>query len=90
MNRYLLPMFEVTRNLPVRSMDICLLWLIMFVKTVLVRCVSGVIDGYSCLIGSCFLVDLILFFVWHIWPLAVAIDGGRCLLIRLVVKFYHV
>ena len=87
---YLFPMFEVTRNLPVRSVDICLLWLMIFVKTVLVRCVSGLIDGSSCIIGSCCLVGLIIFIVWRMWPLAVAIDGSRCLLIRSVVKFYHV
>ena len=89
-NIYLFPMFEVTGNLPVRSVDICLLWLMVSLKTVLVRCVSGVIDGYSCLIVSCCLVDLILFLVCNMWPLTVSIDGGRCLLIRLVVKFYHV
>ena len=78
-NIYLLPMFEVTGNLPVRSVDICLLCLMIFVKSVVVLCVSGVIDSSSCLIGSCCLVELILFLVWLMWPLAVAIDGGRCL-----------
>ena len=89
-NIYLFIMFEVTGNLPVRSVDICLLWLMIFVKTVLIRCVSGVIDGSSCIIGSCCLVDLIIFLVWSMWPLAVAIDGGRSVLIGSVVKFYHV
>ena len=81
-NIYLFPMFEVTGNLPVRSVDIFFLWLMIFVKTVLVRCVSGTIDGSSCIIGYCCFVDLIIFLVWRMWPLAVAIDGGRCLLIR--------
>ena len=89
-NIYLFIMFEVTGNLPVRSVDICLLWLMIIVKTVLVRCVSGLIDGSSCIIGSCCLVGLIIFIVWRMWPLAVTIDGVRCLLIRSVVKFYHV
>ena len=83
-------MFEVIGNLPIRSVDICLLWLMIFVKTVLVRCVSGVIDGYSFIIGSCCLVDLIIFLVWRMWSLDVAIDGGSCLLTISVVKFYHV
>ena len=79
---YLFPMFEVTGNLPVRYVDIFLLWLVIFVKTVLVRCVSGAIDGSSCIIGSCCLLDLIIFLVWCMWPLDVSIDGVICLLIR--------
>ena len=35
--------------------------------------------------GSCCLVDLIFFLVLFIWTLGVAIDGGRCLLIRFIV-----
>ena len=34
--------------------------------------------------------ELRLFLVWCMWPLDVAIDGGRCLLISSIVKFGHV
>ena len=57
---------------------------------VLVRCDIGVICVSSCLMSSCGLEDLRLFIVWCMWTLAVAIYGGRSLLIRLVVKFVHV
>ena len=89
-NIYLLTMFEVTGNLPVRYLDICLLWLMILVNTVLVCCASGVIVGYSCIVRSCRLVDLRLILVWLRLPLAVTVDGGRCLLISSIVKFGHV
>ena len=64
MNRYLLPLFEVTGNFPVRSVSICLLWLMILVSTVLVRCASGVIGGSYFIMGTCGLVDTRFFFVW--------------------------
>ena len=36
-NRYLLPLFEVNGNFPVRSVAICLFWLTILMNTVLVR-----------------------------------------------------
>ena len=60
------------------------------VNTVLVSCDSGVIGGSSSLMGSCRLMELMFFLVWCICPLDVAIDGGRCLLIRLIVRFGHI
>ena len=87
-NLYLFPLFEVTGNRPVRYVVISLLWLIILVKSVLVRCVSGfIVDSY---IGSCCLVDLMLLLVWCMWPLEVFIDGGICLLIRSIFKLGHV
>ena len=46
-NRYLFPLLEVTGNLPVRSVAICLLWLTILVNAVLVYCVSGLIGVSS-------------------------------------------
>ena len=62
----------------------------ILVNIVLVHCASGFIGGYSSFIGSCRLADLMFFLVWYMFPLAVAIDGGRCLLIRSIVKLVHV
>ena len=62
----------------------------ILVNTMLVRCVSGFISGSFIFICSCCLVDLMLFLVWCIWTLVVAIDGGRCLLVRLIVELGHV
>ena len=84
------PWLDVNRNLPVRSVAICLLWSMILMNTVLVRCTSGFIVISSIVFGSCGLVDLRFFLVWCMWHLAVAIDGGRCLLISLLVKLIHV
>ena len=40
--------------------------------------------------GSCGLSDLMFFLVWCMWPLDFAIDGGICLLMRLIAKLGHV
>ena len=55
-------------------------------NTVLVCYASGFIGGSSIIIGSCWLVELMFFLVWWMWPLAADIDGGRCLLISLIVR----
>ena len=73
-----------------QSVSICLLWSIILANTVLVRYNSGFIGGSSSFIGSCCLVDLMFLLVWCMWTLAVYIDGGICLLIRLIVKFVHI
>ena len=62
----------------------------ILLKTVLVCCASCAVGGSSCLMGSCGLSDLMFFLVWCMWPLDFAIDGGRFLLIRSIVKFFHV
>ena len=62
----------------------------ILVNTVLVRCDSGVICGSSSFIGSCCLVEFMFFLVWCMWHLAVAIDGGICLLVTSIVKWVHV
>ena len=62
----------------------------ILVKNVLVHCVSGVIGGSSFLIYLYCLSNLMLLLFWCMWPLDVASDGGRFLLIRLIVKFGHV
>ena len=90
MNSYLFILLGVTGNLPVRYLAIYLFWSMIFVNTLLVRCDSGVISGSFCIIGSCFLVELMFFIVWCLWSLYVAIDGGRCLLISSIVNFVHV
>ena len=59
----------------------------IYLNTLLLRCVSGFIGGSS--MGSCFLVELMFFLVWCMQPLAVAIDGVRCLLIRSIVILGH-
>ena len=56
----------------------------------LVCCASDVIDDYSCIMGSCELVDLRLFLVWCMWPLYAAIYWGRRLLNILIVNVGHV
>ena len=85
-NIYLFSLFEVTGNLPVKSVAIWLLWSMILVKTVFVCCESGDIGGSSSFVGSCYLVDLMFFLVWCMWPLDVSIDGGRCLLFMLIVN----
>ena len=89
-NRYLFTLFEVTGNLPVKSVVICILWLMILVNALLVRCASGVISGLSSLVGSCCLVDLMFLFVWCMLPLDVVIDGGRFLLIKSIFKLGYV
>ena len=62
----------------------------ILVNTVLVRCTSSFIGCSSGVFGSCGLADLRLFLVLCMLPLAVAIDGGICLLISSLVKLGHV
>ena len=62
----------------------------ILVNTLLVRCTSGFIGSSSGVFSSCVLVDLRFFHVWCMWPLDVAIDWGRCLLISSIVKYGHV
>ena len=52
-NIYLFPLAEVTGNLPVRSVDICLFMLMILMNILLVHCVSVLIGGSSCIIGCC-------------------------------------
>ena len=51
-NIYLFTMFEVTGNLPVRSVAIFLFWSMILVATMLLHCYSGVVGGSSFLVGS--------------------------------------
>ena len=69
-----------------RSVAIPLLWLMILVNTGLVRCTSGFIGGSYSVFDSCGLVDLMLFLGWCMWPLYVAIDWVKCLLISLLSK----
>ena len=62
----------------------------ILVNTVLVHCSIGFIGVSSSFVGSCFLVELMLFLIWCMWTLDVSIDGGICLLIRSIVKLVHV
>ena len=89
-NRYLFPLFEVTGNLAVKYVSIFLVWSIILVNNLLVHCAIGFISGSLSFIGACCLVDFMLFLVWCMWPLDVAIDGGRCSLIMLIVKLGYV
>ena len=59
-------------------------------STALVHCSSGGIYGSSFILGSCGLLDLMFLLVGYMWPLGVDMDGGRCLLIRYIVKFVHI
>ena len=61
----------------------------ILVNTVLVHCASGFVGSSSSIIGSCCLVELMFFLVCYMWTLSVAIDGGMCLLISLIVKFFN-
>ena len=53
---YLFQLFYITGNLPVKSVAICLLWLMILVNIVLVHCASGFIGCSSSFIGSWCLV----------------------------------
>ena len=60
-NIYLFTLFEVTGVLPVRYVAIYLMLSMILVNTVLVHFASGVIGSSSCLIVSCFLMNLMFF-----------------------------
>ena len=62
----------------------------ILVDNMLVRCTSGSIGGSSSIFGSFGLVDLRFFLFWCMWPLAVSIDGFRCLLISYLINLGHV
>ena len=62
----------------------------ILVKTNLARCTSGFIGSSSSIFGSCVSVDLRFSLACCIWPLVVAIGGGRCLLVSLIVRLGHV
>ena len=61
------------------------------VNTALVRCASGSLVCYSCLLGSCELVEFILLLAWcTIFTLTVGKDRVRYLVTRLIINLYHV
>ena len=61
-NRYLLPLFGVTWDLPVSSVAIFLLWSIILVNIALVCCAIRGIGGSYCILGSFEMVD------WGFFP----------------------
>ena len=49
-------------------------------------CTRGFVGSSSAFFSTCLFVELGLFLVYFMWPLYVAIDWGRSLLISLLVK----
>ena len=86
-NKYLLPLLEVTGNLLVRSVAIRYWGSMILVKTWLEH-VSNVSIGLSLFGGfPWFLVELMFFLICFMWPFSVAMEGVRCLIsspVRLV------
>ena len=74
-NRYLFSLFEDTGNLPVKSVAILFLWLMILVKTVLMRYASVFISWSSSFIESCQLVDLMFLLVWCVWTWLLPLMG---------------
>ena len=76
-NKYFLPLLEVTGNLPVRSVAIRYWGLVVLLKMWLER-VSNSSIGYSLFEGVLWVfVELILFLVYFKCPFSVDMEGGR-------------